>query len=101
MINESPLLPESFSLDQNYPNPFNPNTTIRYQLPRRSQVSLIIYNLLGQEIRKLVNSELTAGEYRVEWDGTDDGGRAVSTGIYFYRLEVGSVAQTRKMLLVK
>ncbi len=78
-----------------------PNTTIRYQLPRRSQVSLIIYNLLGQEIRRLVNSELTAGEYRVEWDGTDDGGRAVSTGIYFYRLEVGSVAQTRKMLLVK
>ncbi|MCM2271315.1 MAG: T9SS type A sorting domain-containing protein [candidate division Zixibacteria bacterium] len=98
---DSPWRPESFSLDQNYPNPFNPNTTIRYQLPRRSLVSLTIYNLLGQEVRRLVNSELTAGEYRVEWDGTDDGGHIVSTGIYFYRLEVGSIAQTRKMLLVK
>ncbi|MCZ6819787.1 MAG: T9SS type A sorting domain-containing protein [Calditrichaeota bacterium] len=101
--------PQTFSLSQNYPNPFNPETVIEYQLQGSSSVRLRIYNVMGQEVRTLVNEKKPAGAYRVRWDGRDDGGKVVPAGVYFYRLEVGGAArggrsnfvQTRKMILLK
>ncbi len=94
-------LPHSFRLYQNCPNPFNPTTEIRFDLPSASHVSLDVYNLLGRRVRSLLDMYLEAGNHRVEWDGTDDGGGAVASGIYFYRVETASGAATRKMLLLK
>ncbi len=91
----------SFSLYQNYPNPFNPNTTISYQLPVSIEVELTIYNLLGQQITNLVNAKQPAGFYQVEWDGRDDAGREVASGIYLYQLKAGKFVSTRKMLLIQ
>lgn len=95
-------LPSDFKLYQNYPNPFNPTTTISWQLPVASQVELTIYNLLGQKIRTLVDGRQPAGFHQVEWDGRDDAGRQVASGVYFYRLTtVDGFRQSRKMLLLK
>ncbi len=91
----------SFNLSQNYPNPFNPSTVIRYQLAGNSKVSLKIYNLLGQEVRTLINTFQNAGEHSVIWDGRNHLGHAASSGIYIYRLKAGSFMQSRKMLLVR
>ena len=95
------LLPQEFSLYQNYPNPFNPTTTITYDLPKRSQVTLGIYDLLGKQIKTLVNQSQDAGNRIAVWDGTDDLGRQVSAGVYLYRIQAGEFSQTRKMLLLK
>ena len=94
-------VPDQYELSQNYPNPFNPTTVIEYTLPERSQVSLTIYNVLGQEVRTLVNDIRAAGSYRIEWNGADDSGKPVATGVYLYRLQAGDFTQTRKMLLMK
>lgn len=88
-------------LHQNYPNPFNPTTTIRYNLADNGNVRLTVFNLKGQKVRILVNGHRPAGEHSVRWDGNDDSGRAVSSGLYFYRLETDKVRQTRKMILLK
>ena len=88
--------PLSFTLKQNYPNPFNPVTTISYALPSISKVLLIIYNLRGEEIARLVNGIQPAGLHQVTWDAS-----GVSSGIYFYRIHAGDYIQTRKMLLLK
>ncbi len=95
--------PAAFALFANYPNPFNPSTEIRYQLATASSTptTLRVYNLLGQEIRTLVNERQPAGLYAVVWDGNDTFGRAVSSGVYIYRLEVDGFVESRKMLLVK
>lgn len=90
-----------YRLKQNYPNPFNSTTVIRYQLAVDSQVELAIYNLLGQQIRTLVNATQPAGTHRVHWDGRDSQGNQVSNGLYFYRLQAGPVSQSRQMLLLK
>jgi hypothetical protein len=100
-VQAMPVLPEAFSLDPNYPNPFNPATTIRYALPEGSEVRLVVYNLLGQQVRALVQGRQEAGYYRVTWDGRDAADRPVSSGVYLYRLEAGGVVQTRRMLLLK
>ena len=89
-------LPSEFSLSKNYPNPFNPTTTIEYSLPRSGEVSLIIYNLLGGEVTRLVDSFQSAGVYQKEWDALN-----IASGIYFYRFQAGDFVQTRKMLLLK
>jgi hypothetical protein len=95
-------VPIDFLLAQNYPNPFNPATTIDYQLHAMSDVSLTVYNLLGQEIKTLVNaSQVAAGPYSVVWDGTDSSSMKVSNGIYFYRLKTSTGSLTRKMVLLK
>ena len=101
-INDEPnsLLP-NFALRQNYPNPFNPSTEIEFDLQRRSVARLTIYNILGQEVRKLVDAELSAGHHTVTWDGSDDAGKRVSTGIYFYRFETEGYSESRKMVLFK
>lgn len=94
-------VPATFKLDQNYPNPFNPGTIISYTMDAYSQVSITIYNVQGQVVRHLVNEPQHAGEYKIEWDGTDDNGRLAATGIYFYRLTTGDYAAAKKMLLLK
>ena len=93
--------PLVFSLSQNAPNPFNPETIISYSLPQSEQVKLVIYNVLGQEIRTLVNAFKPAGRYRVVWNSKDDFGRSVSSGIYFYQITAGDFLDTHKMLILK
>jgi photosystem II stability/assembly factor-like uncharacterized protein len=93
--------PESFELFQNYPNPFNPTTTINYQLPVSNYIDLSIFNLLGQKVVTLVSKRQRAGFYRVEWNGTDQFGQKVSSGIYVYKLETDTEVQVRKMILIK
>ena len=94
-------MPEKFSLEQNYPNPFNPETEIRFQLPEASQVTVKIFNTLGQEIRTLTDIHYEAGFHSVRWDGKDNNGNAVSSGIYLYQLQAGSFSQIRKMTLLR
>ena len=95
------ILPYKFELSQNYPNPFNPVTTISYSLPRRSEVSIDIFNILGQKIITLVNETKPAGDYQINWSGNDSNGQKVSTGIYFYRFQAGNYVETKKMILLK
>ena len=96
-------LPEvvPLTLYPNYPNPFNPITQIAYELLEAGEVSLVVYNLLGQQVRVLVQGRQEAGYYRVTWDGRDGYGRSVSSGIYLYRLASRGLAQTGRMLLLK
>lgn len=94
-------LPDRYDLHANFPNPFNPVTTIRYDLKAEGVVSLNIYNLLGQKVRTLVESRQSAGFKTVDWDGRNDAGQQVATGIYLYRLDAGDFVRTRKMLLIK
>ncbi|MFH0989486.1 MAG: T9SS type A sorting domain-containing protein [bacterium] len=89
------FLPNQISLFQNYPNPFNPSTTIQYSLPKRSFVTLKVFNTLGQEVAVLVNEEKQDGLYQVQWSAN------VPSGVYFYRLQAGSFNQTMKMLLLR
>ena len=92
----TPDLPKTFALFQNYPNPFNPMTMIKYSLPKAGDVSLIVYNLLGEEVALLINVNMPAGYHHVTWDAS-----RVSSGIYFYRLQAGDFVRTRKMVLLK
>jgi len=92
--------PETFALSQNYPNPFNPSTMISYQLPVNSQVSLKVYDVLGNEIASLVNGRQEAGSYAVSFN-TNEGTRNLSSGVYFYRLETGSFVSIKKLILMK
>jgi len=94
-------LPNIFKLEQNYPNPFNPTTRIRYQLPKNAHVSLTIYSILGTKIVTLVNENESAGYHEIEWDGRDELGSMVSSGIYIYRIEAGRFSESRKMIFLK
>ncbi|QQS37571.1 MAG: choice-of-anchor D domain-containing protein [Ignavibacteriales bacterium] len=94
-------LPIDYSLDQNYPNPFNPSTKIKYSIPTAGTVKLVIYNLLGEQITTLVNQNVEPGFYTVEWNGTNNFGVSVPSGIYFYRIESGNYVNVKKMLMVK
>jgi len=93
--------PKHFELAQNYPNPFNPETQIRFLLPERSFVTLTIYNNLGQVVRHLVSESRPAGAYVATWNGRDEMGQTVSSGVYFYELKAGKFHQIRKMLLMR
>ncbi len=97
----SELVPQSFALSQNYPNPFNPQTTIRYQLPAAGRVSLAVYNVMGQEVCRLVDWDQAAGEHAITWNGLDEASRPVASGIYFYQLVADQFCEVRKMLLLK
>ncbi len=88
-----------FALMNNFPNPFNPSTVIRYQLSASSNVSLKIYNLLGQEMRTLVSSRQNAGWHTVQWDARDNYGKQAASGVYLYRLTAGNFSETKKMIL--
>jgi len=94
-------LPEEFTLGQNYPNPFNMSTVIGFSLPSRENVSLDIYNILGQKVVTVMNEILPAGNHTVTWDGHDRFGREIPSGVYFYQMKTDSGDRTHKMLLVK
>jgi len=93
--------PTVFKLHPNYPNPFNPTTTISYDLSRSSNVELKIYDQLGRLVKTLVNDRQNANHYKVSWDGRDEAGNQVVSGIYVYRLKIDSFSQARKMILLK
>ena len=93
---EQSILPKEYGLSDNYPNPFNPVTKIEYAISVRSKVSLIIYNLLGEEVTRLINDRQNAGYHSVTWNASN-----FASGIYFYRLQADDFVQTRKMVLLK
>ena len=100
ILNDSSL-PLDYSLEQNFPNPFNPSTVIKYSIPNLTNVTISIFNSLGQRVNTLVNKKQGVGNYKVNWNGTDQSGNNVSTGVYFYQINAGEFIQTRKMLLIK
>jgi hypothetical protein len=95
------IVPHAFSLSQNYPNPFNPQTTILFSIDRGQKVSLSVYNILGRKVKTLVDRSIEAGSHEVVWDGFDDSGNSVASGVYFYRLDTAGGHVTRKMMLLK
>lgn len=94
-------LPTEFSLSQNVPNPFNPSTQVSFALPTAAKVNLSIYNVLGQHVKTLVDTDMRAGYQTVTWDGTDNTGHTVASGVYFYKLNAGDFTATKKMLMLK
>ena len=99
--NSGYTIPNEYSLKQNYPNPFNPGTNIAYHIPKLSNVKLMIYDAVGKETRTLVNTSQLAGNYEVRWNGWDDYGNEVASGVYFYSLKSGDFNGTKMMLLIK
>jgi hypothetical protein len=90
-----------FHLDQNYPNPFNPETAIKYELPKQAEVKLEIFDITGRQVRSLVQQIQQAGRYTITWDGRNEQGEALASGVYLYQLRAGSFVQTRRMALVR
>ncbi len=95
------LLPTEFGLSQNYPNPFNPSTTFNFALPTKADVSIQVFNVLGQKVATLADGEYAAGVYQVTWNGTGDAGQQIASGIYFYTLKAGSYTETKKLMMLK
>jgi hypothetical protein len=95
------LVPLELALEQNYPNPFNPSTTIRYDLPETQHAKITVFSLLGQEIAELVNMTQSPGSYRVVWNGKDQQGKDMPSGMYLIRLQAGSSQLVRKAMLVR
>jgi hypothetical protein len=95
------ILPQSLTLNQNYPNPFNPTTTITFSLAQAGEVSLEVFNMLGQKVKTLLTGRLPKGGHTVEWDATNHCGEKVASGVYYYRLASAEQSQTRKMVLLK
>jgi len=93
--------PKDFRLYQNYPNPFNPKTHIEYQLPKQTRISLKIYNIMGQEVRTLVDEVKEAGYHSVIWNGLDNNGTPITSGIYYYRMVTDSHVEVKKMVLLR
>ena len=99
--NEQAELPGYFHLKQNYPNPFNPETTIEFILTHEAAVNLVVYDIMGQKIRTLVSESASAGTHKIRWEGKNDLGQAVSSGVYLIRLRVGSRTMTHRMMLLR
>jgi hypothetical protein len=94
-------VPSVFALQQNYPNPFNPETTISYQLARDVHLRLDVYNLLGQKVATLVDKKQPAGHYSIKWDGKDDLGSHLTSGVYLYRLQAKEYAEVKRLVLIR
>jgi hypothetical protein len=94
-------VPDKFELSQNFPNPFNPLTTLKYALPSAAFVSLVVYDIYGKRVAELVNNRQDAGIYKVSWNGKNDLGIHVSSGIYFCRIITGDFVKTTKMILLR
>lgn len=94
-------IPKVYNLYQNYPNPFNPTTTVKFDLPKDGFVKIFIYNVLGQRVRTLVNETMSAGVKRIVWDGRNDSGIMVTSGLYIYQINAGNYSNTRKMIFMK
>jgi hypothetical protein len=95
--------PLRYALEQNYPNPFNPSTTIRFSLPVAGHVSLIVYDILGKEVARLINDDRPAGAYNQVFDAASPGGKMgpLASGVYMYRLVTGTFNQTKRLVLLK
>lgn len=100
-INDNNQIPSSFALHQNYPNPFNPVTTIRFDIPKTSYVQLTVYNILGQKVKTLLNKQITLGIHKVNWNGLNDEGEQLSSGMYFYQITAGDFQTVKKLVLLK
>ena len=96
-----PVLPVAIALEQNYPNPFNPTTIIGFNLTEASRVRLTVFDVAGRRVATLLDKPMPAGHHQVTWNGTDDTGRSVSSGTYFYRITSGASVTARKMILLK
>jgi len=94
-------VPTVFALHQNSPNPFNPTTSIKYDMPKAGDVQIAVFNVLGQRVTDLINGYQEAGSHEVVWNGKDDAGSSVASGIYFYRIKTSEFSDTKKMLLMK
>ncbi len=95
------VIPSDYALGQNYPNPFNPTTIIEYSIPKRSHIEISIFNILGRKVTSLVNSSHEAGKYSIQWDGRDQQGQEVASGIYFYNFKSDYYTETKKMILLR
>jgi hypothetical protein len=100
-VSTQDLVPQTFELSQNYPNPFNPTTTIRYSIPVQGRVRLRVFDLVGREVASLVDEEEVAGSYLINWRGTDNYGRPLASGVYFYKLDNSGQQTTMKLILLK
>jgi hypothetical protein len=100
-VAEGETAPDGYALLENYPNPFNPETEIRFRLPEANHVVVKISNSLGQEIRTLADGQYEAGHHSIHWDGKDNRGNSVSSGMYFYHLQAGEFNQSKKMNLLR
>ena len=100
-VDPADLLPKVFALHQNYPNPFNPTTFIKYDLPKEAKVKIVIYNLMGREVRTLVTEKQNAGYKTVIWNGRNNNGQLVSSGCYIYHMVTDKFQKTKKMTLLK
>ncbi|MCK9212426.1 MAG: T9SS type A sorting domain-containing protein, partial [Ignavibacteriaceae bacterium] len=100
-VEDNAPVPVEYILQQNYPNPFNPSTTINYNLPTSGLVSLNVYDLLGREVASLVSTEQSAGQHSATWNGKNNSGNAVPSGVYLYSLSAGNYKSTMKMILMK
>lgn len=99
--NQNDIAPITTRLFNNYPNPFNPETTISFDLPQRDKVELVVYNLKGQKVKSLINEEMDMGVHKIIWNGTNNQGKEVASGVYYYRLSCGNYTKTNKMVLLK
>ena len=99
--NVSTAGPVTYKLNSNYPNPFNATTEIQYALPEASEVNLSVFNIMGQKVRILVEGRQSAGVHKVIWDGKNEKGKTVASGVYFYKLRAGTYVETKKMALLK
>jgi hypothetical protein len=95
------IIPFTYTLYNAYPNPFNPVTTIRYDIPEDGFVNITIYDLVGRQVKALLNSSQTAGHRSIQWNATNNAGQQVPAGVYLYRIEAGEFRQTKKMVLLK
>jgi hypothetical protein len=95
------LIPTQYSLEQNFPNPFNLSTQIQYALPEKARVKIVIYNLLGQRVKTFDIGERAPGRYSITWNGVNERGTTISSGIYFYRFDSDKFTQTKKLVLIK
>ena len=94
-------VPEAFALSSNYPNPFNPTTTIPFALPEAAQVTIAVYDVTGRHVKTLLRQRQAAGEHAVTWDGTDEAGHSMPSGVYAYTIRAGSSRQSRMMIRLK
>jgi flagellar hook assembly protein FlgD len=105
-IDTNPIVIHEFSLSQNYPNPFNPSTSIKFELAKSSVIQLKIYDILGREVRELVNEQLAAGPYDILWNGKNKHGISVGSGVFIYEIKAQAAGQvvfrqSRKMVLLR
>ena len=98
---ENDFIPLKYILHQNYPNPFNPITTLQYDLPENGLVNVTVYDMLGRQVKTLINQTQEAGYKSVIWNATNDYGKPVSAGIYLYQIQAGEYISTKKMVLLK